>query len=376
MRRIIFTGLFVMSLSLLPGCSSEPFCRQTPVNSRTAGQTGVAVMDLNSLPYEVQIVTRNDGSRDILWQATGRIEQQGPCRIKYHKTYSKNRYMVVEGRIGSSEAPYPVVLDSGASQPLFVKAAHVLNNSLSVYPLKNNTLNLNGRGLGLCNLPDLRIGGVTLADWPCLYLERPTRPAFFGLPLVSGNPGDNTVIVGLPVLRKFKYVLFDNIKQEVEFSSHQPFVPAGLNAWEKYPFVIEEDFHGNTFLFVNIPVAGMDIELQLDTGSGRGLAVTTERWEQLRHNIPHVKLKKKKDFYPYLGRLACRRGSIPKLKVGTRIISDAQISVFPNQSPLLQECQGLLGMQYFEHTVIILDFERDLMWVGNPQDRQPAATDL
>jgi hypothetical protein len=42
MRKIIFAGLFVMSLSLLPGCSSQPFCRQPAVNSSAAGIVTVA----------------------------------------------------------------------------------------------------------------------------------------------------------------------------------------------------------------------------------------------------------------------------------------------------------------------------------------------
>jgi hypothetical protein len=30
-------------------------------------------------------------------------------------------------------------------------------------------------------------------------------------------------------------------------------------------------------------------------------------------------------------------------------------------------CQGLLGMQYFQDTVMVLDFESKLMWIKNPQ---------
>jgi len=34
-----------------------------------------------------------------------------------------------------------------------------------------------------------------------------------------------------------------------------------------------------------------------------------------------------------------------------------------NEAPLLEDCDGLLGMQYFSGTVMVLDFERELMWV-------------
>jgi hypothetical protein len=30
-------------------------------------------------------------------------------------------------------------------------------------------------------------------------------------------------------------------------------------------------------------------------------------------------------------------------------------------------CRGLLGMQCFQDTVVVLDFKNKLMWVKNPQ---------
>jgi hypothetical protein len=72
-----------------------------------------------------------------------------------------------------------------------------------------------GWNLGLCHLPELQIGEVMLVNWPCLYLERQMKPVLFELP----TGGDDSVIVGLPVLREFKYILFGNVRGEVEFSN-------------------------------------------------------------------------------------------------------------------------------------------------------------
>jgi hypothetical protein len=52
--------------------------------------------------------------------------------------------------------------------------------------------------------------------------------------------------------------------------------------------------------------------------------------------------------------------------VGNRTVRNAKISVFPNDSPIVEHCFGMLGMQYFEDTVMVLDFEKELMWVKNP----------
>ena len=51
------------------------------------------------------------------------------------------------------------------------------------------------------------------------------------------------------------------------------------------------------------------------------------------------------------------------LQVGDRVIREAQVSVFPNDSPLLDRCPGLIGMQFFRDTIVVLDFQRNLMWV-------------
>ena len=137
--------------------------------------------------------------------------------------------------------------------------------------------------------------------------------------------------------------------------------------WAQYSFVIEEGLGDNAFLFVKIPIAGELTELQLDTGSGRGLAIGEQLWEQMCTKIANIRLSKGNDLYPYIGWLECKRGVIPKLQLGSRTVKNAKISVFPNDNPLVEDCGGLLGMQYFQDTVMVLDFERNLMWVKNQE---------
>jgi hypothetical protein len=202
-----------------------------------------------------------------------------------------------------------------------------------------------------------------------LYLERPTRLALPGPAVAHDGSEESTIILGLPVLREFKYVVFDNIKEQVELSRGESFEPSDANTWERYPISIEEDFHGNAFLFVNIPVAGEDIELQLDTGSGRGLAMSEGCWERIRERIEVPKLKKGRQSYPYIGRLSCRQGVVAEFNILGRTVKNAEISVFANDSPLLQGSEGLLGMQYFRDSVMVLDFYRDVMWVKHARGR-------
>ena len=290
----------------------------------------------------------------------GYIDQINPCRVKYHRSYETSRFMVVDGRLGNGSRSYPIILDTGASQHILIKAVHLLDSGAQIYPLTDEIMGLEGYSLGSCHLSKLRIGDTALVDWPCLYLKRQRMKfAVFGLP--AGI--DKSVIVGLPALRKFKYVMFDSIRKEVEFSNNKFFEPTEPQQWTQYPFVIEEDFHGNMFMFVQIPIAGEVTELQLDTGSGNGLAIREELWEKINQRIADVRLSRSKELYPYIGLLPCRKGVIQRFQVGDRLVDEAMISVFPDESPLLSECQGMLGMQFFRDTVMVLDFENKLMWV-------------
>jgi len=369
MKRLIFSSIVILSLCFQTGCST------VALNAGSLeDRADLSLIEPNAGPYSIEVIQRNDGSCDYLWEIDSRIVQDNTCRVKYHNLYSASRFMVVEGAVQNTGNRYPIVLDTGASQPIFVKDTHVLENKLAIYPMKINKLN--GHSLGLCYLPELQIGSVTLTDWPCLYLEPCTKLGLFGLSIAGGVSQDRTIILGLPALREFKYIIFDNINKEVEFSYNEIFESKELQLWERYTFSIEEDFHGNAFLFVMIPVAAEQIELQLDTGSGRGLALAEDLWEQIRMKIPNVKLKKTTESYPYFGHLACKQAVVPEFRLGRRTVKNARISIFPNDSPLMDQSQGLLGMQYFHDTVLVLDFERNLMWVRNPQCQQLAHASL
>jgi hypothetical protein len=303
-----------------------------------------------------QFAADNDEYLKNLFDTKARIEQQGTCRIKYHNLWNTARFMVVEGSFANGTKNFPVILDTGASQPVFVKGSHVRGNHLPISSAKENVNGFNIRG---CSIPTLRLGDICLVDWPAFYLEQK-----FGLNLFGFLTGeDNSVILGLPALRHFKYIVFDSVLREVEFSSEKSFEPIQANMWQKYPFTIEEDLNGNAFLFVELPVAGQRICLQLDTGSGNGLAIRRSLWEKICPNIPSVRVKKGSDLYPYIGRLNCEKAVISELPVCDRLVKNAQVSVFADDCPLLDESDALLGMQYFFDTAIALDFENGLLWV-------------
>jgi hypothetical protein len=315
----------------------------------------------SDLAYSIKGFQPDDIIPDSWWEIEGQIEQEELCRVKYHDLYNKNFYMVVEGQMGQSPKKYPVILDTGASRSVILEQSHVSAHKLPVYTQRNDIINSNGNSFGLCYLPELNIGQTTLTNLPGMYLK---QKASFN-PFELFIPREKVVIVGLQALMKFKYIAFDNPEKQVELSNNDSFEPQEPDLWAQYSFEIEQDLGGNAFLYVKLPIAGRQITLQLDTGSGRGLAVKKDLWEKMPGRIKNVKLAGGRDFYPYIGKLACKRGVIPQVEIGEVSVHNAKVSVFPDDSPLVEDCEGLLGMQCFQQTIIVLDFERNLMWVKN-----------
>ena len=365
MTRVLVNGwlsLLSIFLCIQTGCSIY-----ISPEGNLENRADIDLIDPNDGPYSIQVIRRSNGLRDYIWEIESKIEQQKASRVEYHNLYSTMRSIVVTGKVVSGNSKYPVVLDTGASQAIFVEVNHILENKLPIYPMQTGRFDFNGHRLGLCHLHKLRIGNATLVDWPCLYLEPKRKLRLFGVSIANDTLKDNIIIVGLPALREFKYIMFDGVNREAQFSLNETFKPNQKELWMKYPFSIEEDFHGNAFLFVELTVAGQQTELQLDTGSGRGLAISNRLWKQIRGKIIGASLRKDKELYPYIGKLTCRKGIIPEIEFGNRKIHNACISIFPNDSPLMQGCQGLVGMQYFEDTIMVLDFENNFMWVKNLQ---------
>jgi hypothetical protein len=354
-QRFLSIGLLVLYLPA--GCSIHPI--------RTVVVNGNGLQERADIP----LVKVNDGAPtaeqvgSTSWNYSGRIHEDiqrgNRCRVKYHPSHAQYKWVVVEGKIGNGRK-YPVILDTGASSALFVNDTHIVENKLAISPSGGD--DNASTGWGTCRLPELRIGELTLLNWSCLYLERHAEVQVFGFPVARSQ----AIIVGLPALQKFKYIVFDSVSKEAEFSLENAFEPENSGSWTRYSLVIEEGLGGNAYLFVKMPIAGRMTELQLDTGSGNGLAIGEELWQYLQNRIQNITLSQGTDLYPYIGWLACRRGVIPSLAVGERTVRNAKISVFPDDSPLLEGCQGLVGMQYFGDTIIVLDFERNLMWVKNP----------
>jgi hypothetical protein len=79
------------------------------------------------------------------------------------------------------------------------------------------------------------------------------------------------------------------------------------------------------------------------------------------------KLEKNK-FVGYGISIVGRRGTVPAIKIGDNVIHNLEVVVFPNNSAIFTKSHdrnhpGIMGMQCFQGTVMVLDFKYKSLWV-------------
>jgi hypothetical protein len=341
---------------LLVGCSIQPVDWVSVKGENLTGRLDIPLMDLNDPngPFVIENEVENGDFNNITMKA--RIKLDNTCRVKYlWPDRLITGRMVVEGRIGSNGKKYPIVLHTRCSITCIVTDEHVIENKLPIYYLGTNPTY--SADMGLCKLPKLHMGKMLMVDLPCLYIERRRATQIFGVTVAY----DESILVGLQILQAFKYVMFDNVNGEVEFSPREIFEPVHPELWKSYPFSIKEKSSENDALFVTMTVAGEEVELMLDTGSSGWLEFSGQTWKKLRSKIPGIKLRNSTCRYAFLKSQPCRRGVIKELDLGGRTFKNVRIAVLIDENAINRE--ALIGMRCFRDTVMVLDFERNLLWV-------------
>ena len=65
--------------------------------------------------------------------------------------------------------------------------------------------------------------------------------------------------------------------------------------------------------------------------------------------------------------LPCRKMTIKELQVGNMLIKNANINVITNKNPWHEDDHHMLGMGFFKETIVVLDFDKSLMWIKKQQ---------
>ncbi len=315
---------------------------------------GVHLMDPNQVIFE--IISQETNRVNVKWEKT-EIHHQGRCRVKMLEN-SPNVQVLAEVNDGKI---YPVVIDSGAIKYLAVTDSLVLDAGLEVYPIYELGKNIGG----LCHLKQLKIGSLTIVHPACEYWLAHYERRVLG----HTTWQEKKINLGLGLMKEFSYILFDNITQEVEFTANSSFNPQDSNQWHQYPMTTEHDEKQYAGLTIDIPLLGHPRRIKLDTGAGPGLILTENIWTKLSSDLKIRDQEKEQLRTPLSGWLPSNKITVEQITIGNISINDARIHVIADDNPFGQD-EFTLGMGFFRETVIVLDFERNLLWIRNPL--QPA----
>jgi len=350
MRKIILSGSLALFLCLLTGCSVGLVRTSNPAKELQ----NVPRLDPNEGPVRITKSEEEPNKIVINWGwDKGWINLTKPCRVKYQTLYFDFiDLIVVPGTLPNGQT-YSIWLDTGHPCHALTNGLTIIENDLPIYPLGEDPWT--SAHTGLCYLPSLQIGRATITNPPCQYLQQQWEVRLLGLPIWQ----QKGVLLGLGLLRNFGYIVFNNVKKEAELALTGLFEPHHPGRWNSYPFSIEK-----AQLILDIPVEGHNLSLIFDTCGRYGMVVSQDIWEKLPTRVKTAKTKQSKFFSGFLGQLPCHRERIKKLRIGSLVVSNAEIIILPKDSPYLPAGNSI-SMKVFKNNVVVLDFERNLMWVNS-----------
>jgi len=209
-------------------------------------------------------------------------------------------------------------------------------------------------------LDKIEIGDVTITAPPCLYTLNHYETRVLGRTLWK----QRQAILGLELLRRFSYFLIDNISSEVEFGTQNSFQVDAVEMWDRYDMFVEEAAENAKDIIIRIPIAGEITEAKLDTGTSWTLAMTEHIWDDYSTKLQVLKESKEQAQFFY-GLKNVRKITVSKFSIGDKSMVDAPIIILDNS--VFKESFILIGIGYFKDTIVVIDFERSLVWVRKPQ---------
>ena len=214
--------------------------------------------------------------------------------------------------------------------------------------------------VGLCYIPELRIGNMSVKDVLAWYSDYELQRQIFGIGLAYGET--THVLMGLPLLLSFQHVRFDFSRHEVTLA-RTTFRPATAAGWMKFPCSVQER-GGGPSLLLRLPLGENEYELLVDTGSAYPLIVTQHLWAQWSAHVRCTRLHRSHIWLPeHGGRHDCRRGRIDRLPMGRHRPRDVEVRIISDDDRI-RESEGVIGLTLFQGAeALVLDFDRDLLWV-------------
>lgn len=311
---------------------------------------GIKILDANN-PFFNIIRKPNHIYDDYAeWKQTKIILKE----LKYRTKKPKWKYIYINSKINNNESP--LIIDTGFRGSISVNDMIVKDNNLEIYPLTKKNLSFEG----FCHIDKIHIGDITIENPKSQYSPSHYERKILGITTQK----QRKIIMGLEIMRAFKYILIDNIEDELEFSM-ESFNSDPNHGWNQYNMYID-DSRSIPNLMINIPIAGENTEIAFDTGYDCCLIMTDKIWEQYSTKLNKVKEKICKAQLPF-GFTDIRKITIDKLNICDMTFSNETIDVFSNDNRFGPDF-FMFGIDCFKKTVIVLDFEHNLFWVKKVTD--------
>ncbi|HSV99890.1 MAG TPA: hypothetical protein VLI39_06940 [Sedimentisphaerales bacterium] len=307
---------------------------------------GIRLLDPNSELFE--IVQRESDRPVVNWKNVA-VHVTGGGRARMRQGAKTIKVM---GELPGGKT-YPVLIDTGNPGVAAVTSTVVLDAGLGVYPIGNPG---DFRG-GVCHLPELKMGEVTIADLACECWLGHLENRVFGRTVWI----EREINVGLGLLKRFGYVRIDSIGGEVAFSTGH-FQPEEPNDWRCYPMSINRDQDGRDRLLVSVPIDGRIVTTKFDTGAGPGLILTEKRRGEILSHARILGQERDEVATPGHGLFPCRKIILETLSIADLTLTRAMVHVTGDDNPHGPD-DLTLGVGYFRDTVIVLDFRNNRLWI-------------
>ncbi len=292
-----------------------------------------------------------DSSRlDVHWKASEILARHPICRMRRLEGPPTSVMGTLNG-----QREYAVLIDTGSNQGLIVNDVVALESGLAVYPAEASL----GVG-GLCDVEQITIDDVTLRHPPCLY----TLGHYERRALARPTQKERQIILGLRLMRGFRYLLIDHPASEVTFGVSRSFAPDPNESWRHFPLEVDEGDSYSLEAIAEIPLAGRIRRVKIDTAASWNLYVGRAVWENLSREVRIVGTSRSRSKM-FRGWSDIEIVTVEQWQVGSRTLPTATIAVHDESADWKSDTL-LLGMANFLDTAIVLDFEHHLFWIRHP----------
>lgn len=299
--------------------------------------------------YGITKVDDGNGGVNYTWKYKADIVEDDNSINYWKSKHAFRGYPVVKGELNGKI--YPMIFDTGCSPTFFIQDIHVSENDLPVF-----FFNQEKKRAGLAIAKTISSGSMRFENQPCVFFGQSPRYTLLGVPFAR----EKDFAVGLPTIRGFKYCKFDQVGKRIQFSSESVFAPEDSEYWISYPFELK-----GHHLLLNIQVEGVDTALMLDTGACIELELfdtVTEKLYEKRADYKKAWKFKTRLFTPHMNRkVEALKFKAKDLTLGEHVLDEVKVYSRPVKKGA--EYDGVIGMKLFKKTAMVLDFDKNLMWV-------------